>query len=105
MAKNLVAANNVTVEKAPSDGSVLDAESRRTMQETITVSLIGFLGAVCVFLFVGIMFASQTGRKETFDQLKDLVNLILGPLTTLLSTVVGFYFGAKIARTAEDGVK
>ena len=62
------------------------------MQETITVRLVGLLGSVFVFIFVWLLMKNDKMDK---DALKDILNIVMGPLVTLLSTVVGFYFGAR----------
>jgi hypothetical protein len=40
--------------------------------------------------------------EPTFDELKTLVELLLGPLVALVSAATGFYFGAQSAKSKDD---
>ena len=61
-----------------------------------------WLLSLLTVLFV-ISFAALAALKEnpTFDQLKSLIELLLGPLVALVSAATGFYFGAQSAKNAE----
>jgi uncharacterized integral membrane protein len=80
------------------EGDALDARSRRTMQETFTVTLVGMLCALVIFVFVSIF--SRADALE-FNELKDLITVVLSPIVTLLSAVAGFYFGANSIKAPE----
>ena len=80
------------------EGDALDARSRRTMQETFTVTLVGVLCALIIFVFVWIL---SRGDALEVDKLKDLITLVLSPIVTLLSSVAGFYFGANSIKAPE----
>jgi len=103
MANTLLSSVRVREHEITDIGTRLDDQSRRNMQETITVSLIGLLGALFVFLFAYVVIAGENGGLgANFDKLKDLLNIVVGPLVALLSTVVGFYFGSKAVKDAGE---
>lgn len=73
-------------------------ESRDTTRQTITLWLIGLLCAIVVLAFVA-LFASGVAVGFTgptfFDGLKKILDVLVGPVITLLASAVGFYFGSK----------
>jgi hypothetical protein len=76
--------------------------SRDTTRQTITLWLIGLLCAIVVLTFVA-LFASGASigfkSKEFIDELKAILNVLVGPVITLLASAVGFYFGSTKADT------
>lgn len=72
--------------------------SRDGTRQTITLWLIGLLCAIVGLTFVA-LFArgASTGftDKEFFRELKQVLDVLLGPVITLLASAVGFYFGYK----------
>lgn len=73
-------------------------ESRDATRQTITLWLIGLLCAIVGLTFVA-LFArgASTGftDKDFFHELKQILDVLLGPVITLLASAVGFYFGYK----------
>lgn len=73
-------------------------ESRDTTRQTITLWLIGLLCAIVTLTFVA-LFArgASVGFASTpfFDDLKKILDVLVGPVITLLASAVGFYFGSK----------
>ena len=89
----------------PSEAKILERpykydpeESRDTTRQTITLWLIGLLCAIVVLAFVA-LFASGVAVGFTgptfFDGLKKILDVLVGPVITLLASAVGFYFGSK----------
>lgn len=78
-------------------------EARETglARRYITYWLLGILSATVVFSFVALAWSlsSAPGSAEkNFDHTIGLLNVIFGPVVTLVSTATGFYFGAQTAR-------
>jgi hypothetical protein len=73
-------------------------QSRDGTRQTITLWLIGLLCAIVGLTFVA-LFArgASTGftDKEFFHELKQVLDVLVGPVITLLASAVGFYFGYK----------
>ena len=73
-------------------------QSRDVTRQTITLWLIGLLCAIVVLTFVA-LFArgASTGftDKAFFQELKQVLDVLLGPVITLLASAIGFYFGYK----------
>jgi hypothetical protein len=80
-------------------------ESRDATRQTITLWLIGLLCAVVGLTFVA-LFArgASTGftDKEFFHDLKQVLDVLVGPVVTLLASAVGFYFGSKQGELAQQ---
>jgi hypothetical protein len=72
--------------------------SRDGTRQTITLWLIGLLCAIVGLTFVA-LFArgASTGftDKDFFHELKQVLDVLVGPVITLLASAVGFYFGYK----------
>jgi hypothetical protein len=72
--------------------------SRDGTRQTITLWLIGLLCAIVGLTFVA-LFArgASTGftDREFFHELKQVLDVLVGPVITLLASAVGFYFGYK----------
>jgi hypothetical protein len=79
------------------DGYSPQDKARDDTRQTITLWLIGLLCAIVVLSFTA-LFMIGLRSKDGFDQsfftnLKTLLDVLLGPVITLLSSAVGFYFG------------
>lgn len=92
-----VAAWDTRVVQADTDisrDSYHDRRSQRGMREIITVWLIALF-----FLVIGLAFTTLFLDDDValidrrFQHLKSLLDVIVGPVATLLSSVIGFYFG------------
>ena len=87
---------------APLPGIKTDGEIERARDKTreiITLWLVGLLCAVVAFSFVGFFLdSSKSGTEEYFKNLKSLLDVLVGPILTLLSTAIGFYFGSQAGR-------
>ena len=82
-------AKQVTPEKAP----VYDPDqSRDTARARITYWLLALLTFLVICTFAAMYLVLDT--KPTFEQLKVMIELLLGPLVALVSAATGFYFGA-----------
>lgn len=73
-------------------------QSRDATRQTVTLWLIGLLCAIVGLTFVA-LFArgAATGftDKEFFHELKQILDVLVGPVITLLASAIGFYFGYK----------
>lgn len=79
--------------------------SRDATRQTITLWLIGLLCAIVSLTFVA-LFArgSATGftHPSFFSELKQVLDVIVGPVITLLASAIGFYFGYKQGELTEQ---
>lgn len=66
--------------------------------------LIGLFGAIIVMAFTAIFAKGwQFGfDKEFFEQLKQLLDVLIGPVVALLSSAIGYYFGSQQGRIGND---
>jgi hypothetical protein len=68
----------------------------------ISYLLFALLSAVILVAFISLFIANATADSkdaaEDAERLIKLINIIFGPVVTLFSSVVGFYFGARTAR-------
>lgn len=67
-------------------------------REKITFYLLTLLTFIVAFSFLAIVsvnMAAPPYLTVKFDNLEKVLDRVLGPVITLLSTAVGFYFGAK----------
>lgn len=83
-----------------------DIKTRRN----ISYVLLALLGAMLVASFAALFIINIqakvtppqiTAAESDFKNLTTLLNIVFGPMIALVSSVVGFYFGA---RTAREGV-
>lgn len=87
-------------------GDAGDQQSQRGMREIITVWLLGLLCAVVALAFTALFLDSDAAQqKERYTHLKSLLDVLVGPVVTLLSSVIGFYFGTQAARAGSAGGK
>lgn len=81
-----------------------DHRSQRGMREAITVWLLGLLCVVVGLAFTALLLDEDpTLADQRFAHLKTLLDVVVGPIVTLLSSVIGFYFGLQSARDAAAG--
>jgi len=71
-----------------------DRRSQRGMREIITVWLIALFFLVIGLAFTALFLDDDVALIDRrFQHLKSLLDVIVGPVATLLSSVIGFYFG------------
>lgn len=66
--------------------------ARDTTRSTIAYWLLALLTSVVVLSFVSMWFSDG---EVTFDNLKSLLEQLLGPIIALVSAATGFYFGSQ----------
>jgi hypothetical protein len=80
-------------------------KSRDKTRQTITLWLIGLLCVIVGLTFVA-LFARGASSGFTddkfFAELKQILDVIVGPVITLLASAVGFYFGYKQGELGEQ---
>lgn len=80
--------------------------SRDATRQTITLWLIGLLCAIVSLTFVA-LFArgAATGftDEKFFTELKQVLDVLVGPVITLLASAIGFYFGYKQGELGQPG--
>jgi polyferredoxin len=76
-----------------------EREFRDQARKRITYWMLALLSVLFVGSFVSLWFLSAA---PTFDQVKTVIELLLGPLVALVSAATGFYFGAQTSR-GDDG--
>jgi hypothetical protein len=82
-----------------------DHRSQRGMRETITIWLLGLLCAVIGLSFAALLLDQDiVAADRRVANLKALLDVVVGPVVTLLSSVIGFYFGLQSAqrRSGDD---
>ena len=75
------------------------------MRETITIWLLGLLCAVIGLSFAALLLDQDiVAADRRVANLKALLDVVVGPVVTLLSSVIGFYFGLQSAqrRSGDD---
>ena len=88
-----------TAAQLPAPVTVPDPDSET--RKWISFVLLMLLGLMLAASFWGLYVVStQTGAEAIvhFRFLTTLLNIVFGPLIALVSTVLGFYFGARAAR-------
>ncbi len=79
---------------------------RDVTRQTITLWLIGLFCTIVVLTFVA-LFArgASTGftNKDFFSELKQILDVLVGPVITLLASAIGFYFGYKQGELSDQG--
>lgn len=95
------------VERLASVGEdIADRRSARAMRETLALWLVGLMCAVVALAFTALLLDQDSSMLEQrFKQLKSLLDVLVGPIVTLLSTVLGFYFGTQAIKSggSKDG--
>lgn len=69
--------------------------ARDSARQIITLWLIGLFCVLITLAFAALfMIGLQSGFNQSFfEKLKTLLDVLLGPVITLLSSAIGFYFG------------
>jgi uncharacterized membrane protein len=94
------AADTRTLSQAEIDAWTLrDLSSQTYMRETLATWLLAVLCAIVVLGFTA-LFVVNEGKVEDkmISALTSLLDKVLSPVITLLSTVIGFYFGAQAVK-------
>lgn len=95
---------NKTDELTPSGSETSEQREQRSQGKTREIITVWLLGLLCVV--VGLAFtayfldADGVDAKERFAQLKTLLDVLVGPIITLLSSAIGFYFGSRTAQAS-----
>lgn len=76
----------------PKSKSYDPEQFRDQARKRITYWLLVLLTLLVIFAFVGLFLIEG---KPTFEHLKNLVEMLLGPIIALVSAATGFYFGAQ----------
>src|SRR5882757_1245188 len=74
-------------------------EFRDQARKRITYWLLGLLTLLVTYAFGGLFLIEN---KPSFEHLKSLVEMLLGPLIALVSAATGFYFGAQSSKKKEE---
>ena len=85
-----------------------EEESRNATRQTIALWLVGLLCVIVGLTFTALFArgaSSGFGHPEFFRELKQVLDVLLGPVITLLASAVGFYFGYKQGSLAEQANK
>lgn len=79
-------------------------KARDETRQMITLWLIGLLCAIVVLTFVSLFARGATigfSSSLFLDDLRKILDLLIGPVITLLASAVGFYFGSRQAETTK----
>jgi hypothetical protein len=82
--------------------------ARDATRQTIALWLIGLLCVIVALTFVALLArgaSSGFSHPEFFRELKQVLDVLVGPVITLLASAVGFYFGYKQGSLAEQANK
>lgn len=86
---------------SPAGEDIADRRSARAMRETLALWLVGLLCTVVALAFAALLLDQDSAMlDQRFKDLKSLLDVVVGPVVTLLSTVLGFYFGTQAAQRA-----
>lgn len=100
----------VTTEEVVSIGRETNDQREQREQgrtrEIIAVWLLGLLCVVVALVFTAYFLdLDDTEPKQRFVNLKALLDVLFGPIVTLLSSAVGFYFGSRAAQAQAEARK
>ena len=90
-----------SVQQIPYDQDVAKDATR----QTITLWLIGLLCVIVGLTFVALFARGMSsGFRDAgfFGELKQVLDVLVGPIITLLASAVGFYFGYKQGSLSEQ---
>lgn len=83
-----------------------DRRSQRGMREIIAVWLIALLFLIICLAFTAVFLDDDpTMLDKRFQHLKSLLDVIIGPVATLLSSAIGFYFGMQVSQGRTENQK
>lgn len=75
-------------------------------RRVVAYVLLGLIFMVVLIAFTDLFVinaqAIPRSGNEDAERLMKLMNVVFGPIITLFSSVVGFYFGARTAKEAKD---
>jgi hypothetical protein len=74
-------------------------EFRDQARKRITYWLLALLTILFLFAFASLYLVEG---KPSFEHLKSLIEMLLGPLIALVSAATGFYFGAQSGKTKDN---
>lgn len=72
---------------------------------TIAYWLLAILTGIIVLSFALLLWALESGNGSTqsnFEHIAALLNILFGPVATLVGSAVGFYFGAQAAQASAN---
>lgn len=99
-----IGSSRVFQDKVSPIGEATGAEppSQGRTREWIALWLVGLLCTIVALTFVALFLIDRlhTDPKDAFQNLKGVLDVLVGPIVTLLSSVVGFYFGSRTAQSA-----
>ncbi len=72
----------------PSADSYDPNPQREQVRGTIAWVLLGIFGLTILFAFIGVAF-----QWTEYDNIKDMLGILLPPITGLVGSAIGFYFG------------
>jgi hypothetical protein len=78
-----------------------EAKDQNQARRTIAYWLLGIMSLVVVLAFIllfTILAASTTSTSNRVEHLITLMNVLFGPIITLVGSATGFYFGAQSAK-------
>lgn len=88
---------------------ITDSSDEATRQIVAFVLLfLLFIIVIAAFVLLGLINYADSANTSVDDNQADaerlmaLMNVVFGPVVTLFSSVVGFYFGARTAKEAAD---
>jgi hypothetical protein len=95
--------DNPTIDEVDK-GYPLRDQAQDSARQTITLWLIGIFAVLIVLSFVALFVGGLKSKggfdKDFFANLKTLLDVLLGPVITLLSSAIGFYFGYQQGSTS-----
>jgi hypothetical protein len=74
-------------------------------RKNIAYWLLGILTGIVIASFLLLLWALRSGQgsiDDNFKNISGLLNIIYGPVVTLVGSAVGFYFGAKSNQPEEN---
>ena len=81
-----------------------------TTRQWVAFVLLALLAVIVIVAFVALFqingaaaVPATDDNKADAERLMSLMNVVFGPVVTLFSSVVGFYFGARTAKEAGAG--
>lgn len=86
------------------DPERIEQQSQGRTREIIAVWLLGLLCVVVGLAFTAYFLDyDSVPAEKRFANLKTLLDVLVGPIITLLSSAIGFYFGSRSAQAGAPG--